>query len=272
MARFQVHAIGVSGRSNRFMDDVPMTQTFDVEALIKLRSQTRAISDALKAQAADYLATVAPLIRPQTLFGEYLQGAQRSSGRETQGHFQSLIELYERIGSAPPFQLVSELEVPLNLISTTPELFPLEYDRVLEQSGQVIRITSPTRWVVGFHAFDLTQFRNVIKDPNRSSAELYRFVVHYLVLFYCLSKSPGLGRLFEGLRYGLSFERLKGFGDLPFCVISSPVRSVLPDDSVIRSSTQIAGSTSFEELVGRDNILEMNDEIRQRLLLTIEGL
>ena len=29
-----------------------MTQTFDVEALIKLRSQTRAISDALKAQAA----------------------------------------------------------------------------------------------------------------------------------------------------------------------------------------------------------------------------
>lgn len=97
-----------------------MTQSFDVEALIKLRSQTRAISDALKAQAADYLATVAPLIRPQTLFGEYLQGAQRSSGRETQGHFQALVELYERIGSAAPFQLVTELEVPLNLISTTP--------------------------------------------------------------------------------------------------------------------------------------------------------
>ena len=148
----------------------------------------------------------------------------------------------------------------------------LEYDKTLEHSGQVIRITSPTRWVVGFHAFDLARFRNVIKDPNRSSAELYRFVVHYLVLFYCLSKSPGLGRLFEGLRYGLSFERLKGFGDLPFCVISSPVRSELPDDSVIRSSTQIAGNTSFEELVGRDNILEMNDDIRQRLLRTIEGL
>ncbi|MFP3500219.1 hypothetical protein SB759_39035, partial [Pseudomonas sp. SIMBA_059] len=81
------------------------------------------------------------------------------------------------------------------LISTTPELFPLEYDKVLEQSGQTIRITSPTRWVVGFHAFDLARFRNVIKDHNRSSAELYRFVVHYLVLFYCLSKSPALGRL-----------------------------------------------------------------------------
>lgn len=59
---------------------------------------------------------------------------------------------------------------------------------------------------------------------------------------------------------------------MPFCIIGAPVRSELPDDAVIRSSTQIAGNTSFEELVGRENILEMNDEIRQRLLLTIEGL
>jgi hypothetical protein len=65
---------------------------------------------------------------------------------------------------------------------------------------------------------------------------------------------------------------LKDFGDLPFCVISSPVRSQLPDEAVIRSSTQIAGNTSFEELVGHENIMEMNDEIRQRLLLTIEGM
>jgi len=256
-----------------FKDDVPMTQAFfDVEALIKLRSQTRAISDALKAQAADYLATLALLIRPQTFFGEYLQGAQRSSGRETQHHFKELKELYDRIGSAAPFQLVNELEVPLNLLSTTPQLFALEYDKVLSANGQTIRITSPVRWVVGFSSFDLARFRAIIKDPNRSSAELYRFVVHYLVLFYCLSKSPGISRLLEGLRFPVTFERLKEFGDLPFCVISSPVRSQLPDEAVIRSSTQIAGNTSFEELVGFENIMDMNDEIRQRLLLTIEGM
>lgn len=249
-----------------------MTQTFDVEALIKLRSQTRAISDALKVQASDYLSTLALLIRPQSFFGEYLQGAQRSSGRETQHHFKELKALYDRIGSAAPFQLVNELEVPLNLISTTPQLFPLEYEKVLSQSGQVIRITSPVRWVIGFSSFDLARFRTVIKDPNRSSAELYRFVVHYLVLFYCLSKSQGLSRLLDGLRFPVSFERLKDFGDLPFCVISSPVRAQLPDEAVIRSSTQIAGNSSFEELVGLDDILQMNDEIRQRLLLTIEGM
>lgn len=249
-----------------------MIQTFDVDALISLRRQTRAISDVLRALASDYLATLALLIRPQSLFGEYLQGAPRSSGRETQYHFKELKALYDRIGVAAPFQLVNEIETPLNLISTTPELFALEYDRVLADSGEVIRIISPTRWVVGFNSFGLEQFRKLIKDPNRSSAELYRFVVHYLVLFYCISKSPGLGRLFEGLRFPVSFEKLKGFGDLPFCIISSPVQATLPDDSVIRSSTQIAGNASFEELVGQESIVNMSDETRQRLLLTIDAL
>ena len=248
-----------------------MIQAFDVEALIQLRTQTRAISDALKAQAADYLTTLGQLIRPQSLFGEYLQGAQRSSGRETQQHFKELKELYDRIGSAQPFQLITELEVPLNLISTAPELYPLEYDITLS-GGERVRITSPTRWVLGFKSFDLARFRSLIKDPDRSTAELYRFVVHYLVLFHCVSKTPGLGRLLDGLRFPVRFERLKDFGDLPFCVIGSPVSASLPDESVIRSSTQIAGTHSFEELVGRDNVLEIEDAVRQRLLSILEGL
>lgn len=248
-----------------------MIQAFDVEALIQLRTQTRAISDVLKAQAADYLTTLAQLIRPQTLFGEYLQGAQRSSGRETQQHFKELKELYDRIAPSAPFQLITELEVPLNLISTAPELYPLEYDITLS-GGERIRVTSPTRWVVGFNSFELSRFRVLIKDPHRSPAELYRFVVHYLVLFHCVSKTPGLGRVLEGLRFPVKFERLKDFGNLPFCVIGSPVSASLPDEAVIRSSTQIAGTHSFEELVRRENVADIEDAIRQRLLLTLDGL
>ncbi|GLU39995.1 MULTISPECIES: hypothetical protein [Pseudomonas] len=247
-----------------------MSQGLDIEALIRLRKQTRAISDALRSQAADYLATLAMLVRPQHLFGEYLQGAPRSSGRETQHHFKEFKELYDRIGSAAPFSLIHELEVPLNLLNTTPELYALEYD--LPLAGRTVRVTSPTRWVVGFQSFELERFRKVIKDPNRSNAELYRFVIHYLVLFYCFSKSGGLGRLLLGLRFPVSFERLKEFGDLPFCVISSPVRSSLPDESVIRSATEISGNATFEELVSREDILGMQDDIRQRLLQTVEGL
>lgn len=248
-----------------------MNPAFDVEALIRLRTQTRAISDALKAQASDYLTTLAQLMRPQALFGEYLQGAQRSSGRETQQHFRELSELYERIAPAAPFQLINELEVPLNLVSTAPQLYPLEYDITLS-GGQTVCITCPTRWVIGFQSFDLARFRTLVKDPNRSTSELHRFVVHYLVLFHCMSKSPGLGRVLEGLRFAVTFERLKEFGDLPFCVIGSPVRASLPDESVIRSSTQIAGTHHFEELVEREYIEHIEDTVRQRLLRTIDAL
>jgi hypothetical protein len=248
-----------------------MTQVFDVEALIELRKQTRAISDLLRSQAADYLSTLSHLVRPQSLFGEYLQGAPRGSGRETQHNFKDFKTLYDRVGPAAPFGLINELEVPLNLLSTTPELYPLEYDIVLAQSQQRVRITSPCRWVVGFHSFELARFRKIVKDPNRSNAELYRFVTHYLILFYCFSKAGGLGRVLQGLRFPVSFERLEDFGDLPFCVISSPVRSSLPDEEVIRNSTAISGNTTFEELLGRESIEQMRDDIRERLLQSVEG-
>lgn len=241
-----------------------MTQPFDVDGFIRSRKQTRVISDLLKARASDYLATVAPLMRPQPLFGEYLQGAPRGSGRETQHHFKEFRTLFDRHASARPFNLMNELEVPLNIINSTPELFPLEYDHRLA-NGRTIRVTSPTRWVVGYGSFDLSHFYQVVHDPNRSSSELHRFVLHYLMLFHCFNRAGGLGRLFKGLRFPVSFQQLSDFGELPFCIISSPLASSLPDDDVIRHSTEISGSPGFEELIPEDSIRELHDELRMQL-------
>ncbi|WP_110687079.1 hypothetical protein [Salinicola aestuarinus] len=245
-----------------------MTQSFDVESFIRSRKQTRLVSDLLKAQAADYLTTLSPLVRPQPLFGEYLQGAPRGSGRETQHHFKEFRTLFDQHAGAKPFNLMSELEVPLNIINSTPELFPLEYDHRLG-SDATIRVTSPVQWVVGYSSFDLSRFRQVVKDPNRSASELHRFVLHYLMLFHCFSRAGGLGRLLKGLRFPVSFRRLDDFGDLPFCVISSPVASTLPSDDVIRHSTEISGSRTFEELISEAQIGAMEDELREQLVATL---
>lgn len=242
-----------------------MTQSFDIDSFIRSRKQTRAVSDLLKAQAADFLTTLAPLVRPQPLFGEYLQGAPKGSGRETQHHFKEFRTLFDEHAARRPFNLINELEVPLNIISSTPELFPLEYDHTLPD-GNTIRVTSPARWVVGYTSFDLGRFRQVMQDPNRSGSELHRFVVHYLMLFHCLSRAPGLGRLLKGLRFPVSFQQLDDFGNLPFCVISSPVTSTLPANEVIRHSTEIAGNDSFEELIAEDAIDAMQDDLRERLM------
>lgn len=246
-----------------------MTQTFNVDDFIRSRKQTRRISDLLKAKAADYLATLSPLVRPQPLFGEYLQGAPRGSGRETQHHFKEFKTLFDKHAGERPFNLINELEIPLPIINSTPELFPLEYDHLLE-CGTTVRVSSPTQWVVGYSSFDLRHFRQVVNDPNRSGSELHRFVLHYLMLFHCFSRAGGLGRLLKELRFPLGFHCLDDFGQLPFCVISSPVRSSLPSDDVIRHSTEISGSRSFEELISVQAINAMQDDLREQLTVTLQ--
>ncbi|MGQ7246817.1 hypothetical protein ACUN9Y_05715 [Halomonas sp. V046] len=249
-----------------------MQREFDIESFIKLRKQTRVVGDLLHEQAMDYMATLALLIRPQLVFGEYLQGAPRGNGRDAQHAFKEFKSLFEATATAAPFRLIQELEVPLDILSSTPQLYPYEYDVTLEGRSHPVRVTSPVRWVVGYKGFELERFRQIIKDPNRSTAELFRFVAHYLMLFFCLNRAPGLGRLLLGLRFPVSFEKLADFGDLPFCVIGSPVSSHLPDDGMILSSTEVAGNHTFEELVDLADIQEIEDAIKERLLKAVSAI
>nr|WP_300308079.1 hypothetical protein [Halomonas sp.] len=249
-----------------------MERTFDIESFIKARKQTRVVGDLLHEQATDYLDTLGLLIRPQTIFGEYLQGAPRGSGREAQHAFKEFKSLFESTAGAAPFRLIQELDVPLEILSSTPQLYPYEYDVSLAGRDKPLRVTSPVRWIVGFKGFELQQFRQIIKDPNRSTAELFRFVVHYLMLFYCINRAPGLGRLLLGLRFPVSFEKLTDFGDMPFCVIGSPVTSHLPDESLILRSTEIAGNNTFEELIDEADVAEMEDAVKERLMKAIAAI
>ncbi|MCE8018517.1 hypothetical protein HOP51_00080 [Halomonas sp. MCCC 1A11036] len=249
-----------------------MQREFDIESFIEQRKKTRIVGDLLHEQATDYLATLALLIRPQLVFGEYLQGAPRGSGREAQHAFKEFKSLFEATASAEPFRLIQELDVPLEILSSTPQLYPYEYDMTLAGREQPVRITSPVRWVLGFKGFELQRFRQVIRDPNRSTAELFRFVVHYLMLFYCINRAPGLGRLLLGLRFPVSFEKLADFGDMPFCVIGSLVSSRLPDEGLVLKSTEIAGNGTFEELVDEADVRNMEDAVKERLLKAIDAI
>lgn len=245
-----------------------MPADYDIQDLIKLRQQTRAASDLLKAHLSDFLDTLSPLLRPHPYFGEYLQGAPRGPLRESQAALNELRERYDKTARRAPFNLVNDLEPPLEVLSSAPHLYPVEYRHQLDEH-KAVTITSPLKWVVGYAGFDLARFRALVADPNRSSAELQRFVLHYLLMYYILSKRKGLSRLFEGLRFPLSFVKLPEFGELPLCVLASEVRTQLPDAQVIRNSTEISGSNSFEEIVIPDNIVNLGDPLREHLLHAI---
>src|SRR5690606_28293508 len=112
----------------------------------------------------------------------------------------------------------------------------------------------------------------IIKDPNRSTAERFRFVVHYLIFFYCINRAPGLGCLLPGLRFPVRFEKLTAFGDMPSCVIGSPGPSHLSDASLILGSTEFAGNNTFEELIDEADVAEMEDAVKERLMKAIAAI
>lgn len=85
-------------------------------------------------------------------------------------------------------------------------------------------------------------------------------------------RTQGLNRALKGLRFPVTFERLKARCNPALCLVGSPVSASLPNESVIRSGTQGAGSHGFEQLVVRESVAGIEAAIRQRPLLTFDGL
>lgn len=52
---------------------------YDIQKFLKLRKLTRAIADLLRGQLSDYIATLTPMLRPRSIFGEYIQGGARKA-------------------------------------------------------------------------------------------------------------------------------------------------------------------------------------------------
>ena len=88
------------------------------QSLLVLRKLTRAIADIVRAQLTDYLSTLAPLLRPKMVLGEYIEGGPKESTRRADKAFKELQALYQTVATSKPFHLQPELVPPLRLPST----------------------------------------------------------------------------------------------------------------------------------------------------------
>ena len=111
-----------------------MKERDSVQSVLLLRKLTRAVTDVVRTQMAEYLATLTPLLQPKALLGEYVQGGQKESSRRADKAFKDLQALYETVASAKPFHLPQELTPPLNFGAISLEITPLDYAHVA-QSG-----------------------------------------------------------------------------------------------------------------------------------------
>lgn len=241
-----------------------MAQELSTQKLLELRKLTRAVSDALRHELADHLATLLPLIRPRILLGSYVQGAPKDA-RGSDKAFKELQSAYENVASAKPFNLPRDLKPPIPVDSSALEILPFEYDHVAKSKrvSKTLRITSPMKWVLVFSGFSTGRLKEALQtgDPGISVNEV---VLHTLVLNVAFQQR-GVRELFAALRFPVSTHHEPGLGNLPLTVVSAAALTVRPSDETIVESTEISGTDAFEEVIDLGAIEELEDPVRERL-------
>lgn len=250
-----------------------MDESFNTQKLLVLRKLTRAVADLLREQMREYLTTLAPLLRPKAVLGDYVQGSAKESSKSPDQAFKELQGLYEKIASAPHFRLPPELKPPLEIINTSLEMTPMEYKYTAQVNGtsKTVTITSPLKWALNYSGFGQARLKEMLSRRDRNSDELRQYLVHYLVMHIVVSKQSGVGHILKTLQFPLITEHSPEFGELPITHIASSISTLRPPDQIIIESTEISGMDVFEEVVNLQDIREMKNPLQEQLTELIKS-
>lgn len=250
-----------------------MEEGYDIQRLLVLRKLTRAVADLLRASMREYLSTLAPLVRPRAVLGDYVQSNTRETSKIADSAFKELQAVYETVARAAPFNLSGELKPPVEIISTALEMTPMEYsyEAQTERESKSVTVVSPLKWMLTYSGFAPGRLKELLRDRGRSGEEVQRFVLHYMVLHVVMLKQSGVTDILDALHFPVTSGTEADFGQLPLTYISSSISTVRPPDSVIIESTEISGMDVFEEVVSLEDIARLRDPLKQRLLELVQS-
>ena len=243
-------------------------ERFTTQDLLVLRKLTRAVADHLRGRIREYLVTLAPLLRPTRVLGEYVQGSTRGAVKGAEKAFKDLQGLYESIATKKPFEISRELRAPIDILSSAPEIAPVEYTHVATngQDRKNITVTSPLKWTLTYSGFSPARLRDLLIDRKRSAEELPQFLLHYLVMQIVVSRQSGLIDLLSALHFPVGTETSPEFAQLPITTISTHVSTFLPPDGMIMESTEISGVNVFEEVIKLKDVQAIGNPLKEHLL------
>jgi len=239
-------------------------RNLSIEELSDLREKTESVSQFLTEQLSTHLETIRLIVGPRRLLGRHARGGGDLAGADHA--FDELKESYAKC-CGRPFGLSRELNEDPVSIEARLELYPWEYNYVLEDDGRSITMTSPMRWVVSYRSgYTLAQLRKAIaaKESLRSE-DVRQFIINALTLQQLLAKYPEIGRLLTDLRYQVRVESCDGLGQLPLVSISSCLPSVRPTDELIKTATRFSGVPAFIELIDVAALDTLRDPLRERI-------
>lgn len=241
----------------------PTGAALTLQELPELRRKTEVVSCFLKDQITAHLETLRPLFAPERILGKYAGGKTEVPGAE-----RALTELQQHYKpfTAKPYDLPGTLDQNwLTLVGNFIELHPWEYSHPVQ--GKLISMTSPIRWVVNYRTnYNLAQVKNVLSGKEAVRPEhLRQFAINTLVLQLLLARNPGLGRLFQDLRYELTTATPPELKGLPVVTITSCLASFRPADDLIQAATAFSGVPAFIELLDLAALQTPKDSLKDRL-------
>ncbi len=245
-----------------------MDRRDSTQSLLVLRKLTRAIADIVRAQMTEYLAAVAPLLRPKMVLGDYIEDGSKESTRRSDKAFKELQALYETVAGTKPFNLPRELTPPLRLSGTGLEITPVDTPYIVQAGSETrtIIVRSPLTWTLTYAGYAPTRLPDLLKTKLRPGDELGQLVLSYLLMQVVMTNSPGLMRTFEALHFPITTTTLPEFGPLPITRIGVAISTTRPSDSIILESAELTGMDAFEELINVDDLSRLPDPFKERLL------
>jgi hypothetical protein len=249
-----------------------MEERYSTERLLVLRKLTRAIADLLRGQLKDHTSTLAPLMHPKNVLGNYVGGQTYEVSRTGEKAFNELREHYQAIVKSRRFNLPPDFKSPLEVINPQLEMTPVEYDYTTTSGGQskTVRITSPLKWALSYGGFSPSKLSALVRDHHSGSDDLQQFVLHSLMMATVISRQTGICQILEALHFPLSIDNSEASGNLPVCYISSSVSTKRPPDDVIIESTEISGMDVFEEIVNIEDVARLRDPLKEKLTALIQ--
>jgi hypothetical protein len=245
------------------MDGLDSTQS-----LLVLRKLTRAIADVVRAQMTEYLATLAPLLRPKMVFGDYIDGGAKESTKRADKALKELQALNETIAGTKPYNLAREVTLPIRLAGMGLEITPVDTPHVIQAGSdtRTIMVRSPLTWTLTYSGYAPTRLPDLLKAKLRPGDELGQLVLSYLLMHVVTTNSPGLMQAFAALHFPITTTTLPEFGPLPITRISVDISTERPSDAVILQSAELTGMDAFEEVVKVDDLSHKRDPFKERLL------
>jgi hypothetical protein len=237
------------------------------QSLLVLRKLTRAIAEVARAQMTEHLATLAPLLRPKMVLGDYVEDGTKEFTRRSEKAYKELQALYDTVAATKPFNLPRELPSPLRLAGSGLEITPVDTPYVIESGGETRTITvrSPLTWTLTYSGYAPTRLPELLKAKLRTGDELTQFVLSYLLMHVVTTNASGLMTVFEALHFPISTVTLPDYGPLPVTRIGIPISTTRPSDDVILQTAELTGMDAFEEVIVVDDLTRLGDPLRQRL-------